>query len=142
MSERRGQCLCGQVRYRVSGEPVVSRICWCRDCQRFSSNGTANAIFPAAAIEISGDVSDHVAIADSGNQVRRRFCARCGSHLFAESSGRVGFTVLRLGTLDDPSSVTPSVNIWCGSAPRWACIDGSLTRFEGAPPALPPASSR
>ena len=49
MSERRGNCLCGAVRYRLTAEPLVTRICWCRDCQRISANGTVNAIVPTAA---------------------------------------------------------------------------------------------
>jgi hypothetical protein len=136
MSERTGGCLCGAVRYRLSAEPVVSRICWCRDCQRLAGNGTVNAIFPSAAIEVTGTTAEYTSTADSGNQVRRRFCPHCGSQLFADSSGRPGLTVVRLGTLDDPASVTPSANIWAGSAPAWACLDAGLERFERQP--LPP----
>ncbi|ODU99222.1 MAG: aldehyde-activating protein [Rubrivivax sp. SCN 70-15] len=137
MSERTGGCLCGAVRYRLSAEPVVSRICWCRDCQRLAANGTVNAIFPSAAIEVTGTTAEYTSTADSGNQVRRRFCPSCGSQLFADSSGRPGLTVVRLGTLDHPSSVTPSANIWAGSAPAWACLDAGLERFERQPGPAP-----
>lgn len=141
MTERTGGCLCGQVRYRVSAEPVVSRICWCRDCQHISSNGTVNAIFPSSAIEITGDPGEYTSTSDSGNQVRRRFCRNCGSHLFADSTGRAGLTVVRVGTLDDPSSVRPVSNIWTASAPAWACLDPALERAEHQPaPLKPPAS--
>lgn len=134
MTERTGGCLCGEVRYRVTAEPVLSRICWCRDCQHIAGNGTANAIFPTAAIDITGSISEYVSMADSGNYIQRRFCPLCGCHLFADSSGRPGYSVVRLGTLDDPSSVTPQANIWSGSAPRWACLDASIQRHEQQPP--------
>ena len=134
MSERTGGCLCGDIRYRLTAEPIVSRICWCRDCQRLSSNGTVNAIFPSTALEISGRPSEYVSAADSGNHVRRRFCPRCGSHLFADSTGRAGLTVVRLGTLDDPSSITPAANIWSSSAPAWACLDPALAKVDKQPP--------
>lgn len=137
MSERTGGCLCGQVRYRLSAEPLVSRLCWCKDCQHIAGNATANAIFPTSAIETTGVLHDYTSAADSGNQVRRRFCPQCGCHLFAESTGRAGFTVVRLGTLDDPSSVRPTANIWSASAPAWACLDPALERIEGQP--VPPA---
>ncbi len=136
MRERTGGCLCKAIRYRLMGEPIVSRICWCRDCQHLAGNGTANAIFPTEAIEIQGSPSEYVSVADSGNQVRRRFCPTCGSHLFADNTGRAGLTVVRLGTLDDPSSISPVANIWSSSAPTWACLDPALQRAEKQPQAL------
>jgi hypothetical protein len=139
MTERTGGCLCGEVRYRLTAEPIVARICWCHDCQHIAGNGTANAIFPAANIEITGSVSEYVSMADSGNYITRRFCSLCGCHLFADSSGRPGFSVVRLGTLDDPSSIKPQANIWSGSAPSWACLDASIPRFEQQPPPPKPA---
>jgi hypothetical protein len=136
MAERSGHCLCGAVSYRLSAEPLVTRICWCRDCQRLAANGSVNALVPTMALEISGELSDFPWTADSGNQITRRFCPRCGSHLFANSSARPQFTVIRVGTLDDPSSVRPAMNIWSGSAPGWACLDSTLERVERQP--LPP----
>ncbi|GLS12964.1 MULTISPECIES: GFA family protein [Hydrogenophaga] len=138
MTERTGGCLCGQVRFRLTAEPIASRVCWCKDCQRIASNGTVNLIVPTAAMEISGNLGEYTRTADSGNQVIRRFCPQCGTQLFADSTGRVGATVVRVGTLDDPSSVRPSANIWSSSAPAWACLDSALERVErqpGPPPA-------
>ena len=31
-----GGCLCGAVRYSVSGEPVVQLYCYCTDCRKVS----------------------------------------------------------------------------------------------------------
>jgi hypothetical protein len=134
MADRTGRCLCGHISYRLTAEPVISRICWCRNCQRISSNGTVNAVIKTEAIEISGTPSEHTGPADSGNQVRRRFCPRCGTHLFSDTTGRPGMTVVRLGTLDDPSSIKPTANIWTASAPTWACLDSTLERIERQPP--------
>lgn len=143
MSVRTGRCLCGEVSYRIDAEPVVARVCWCRDCQRFASNGSVNAVFPRAALAIAGEPASYVSVADSGNRLTRYFCRNCGSHLFAESTGRPGFAVVRVGTLDEPSSIAPSANIWAASAPSWACLDDSLTRVERQPaaPSSPPATS-
>jgi len=138
MQERTGSCLCGQVRYRLKGQPVVARLCWCRDCQHIAGNGTANAIFPSDAIEVEGELAEYTSQAESGNNVRRRFCARCGSHVFADNTGRPGLSVVRLGTLDDPSSVTPEANIWTSSAPQWACLDAALPVFARQPTQIQP----
>lgn len=138
MTERTGGCLCGAIRYRLRGDPVVARICWCRDCQHLAGNGTVNAIFPSAAIVVDGTLAEYDGQADSGNRIRRRFCPRCGSHLFADSTGRPQLTVVRVGTLDDPSTIRPTANSWGASAPAWACLDPALARIERQPGPLPP----
>lgn len=138
MRQRSGRCLCGAVQYQIDQEPLAVRVCWCRDCQRLAANGTVNMVVADAGLHIRGTLSEHLATAESGNQMRRRFCPACGSQLFSNSSGRPGFTVVRVGTLDDPSSVKPTMNIWARSAPSWACLDPALERVEQQP-APPPA---
>ncbi len=137
MSELTGSCLCGAVHYRVAADPVVTRTCWCRDCQRLAANGTVNMLIPTAALNSTGEVSGYAKTADSGNIITRKFCPQCGSHLFANSSARPQFTVVRVGTLDNPSAVRPAMNIWASSAPEWACLDETMERVEQQP--VPPA---
>lgn len=135
MTSLSGRCLCGAVRFILSAAPVAARICWCRDCQRYSANGSANIIVPTAALEISGQTTEFERTADSGNKIRQRFCPTCGSALFANAAVRPELTGVRVGALDDPSSVRPTMNIWTDSAPAWAHFDDALDCFErGAPP--------
>ena len=136
MTERSGQCLCGAVTYTLAAEPVAVRICWCRDCQRLSANGTVNMLVPTAALSHTGTLSEYTRVADSGNEVTRQFCPACGTHLFAGSSARPLLRVVRVGTLADPSSIRPTLNIWAASAPAWACMDPSLERVDRQP--VPP----
>lgn len=134
MDVREGGCLCGDVRYTIVGAPLVARICWCRTCQHFSGNGTANAIFSTDGMQVTGEVTVFTSRADSGNTINRSFCGRCGSQLFAGSTARPGLIVVRIGTLDAPSSVRPSANIWTDSAPQWACMDPALQNFPHQSP--------
>lgn len=136
MEIRKGSCLCGAVKYQITAEPVATRVCWCRDCQHIASNGTVNIIVPSAALTISGELSVFKNVADSGNSIERRFCPQCGSHLFANASARPLFTGVRVGTLENPSSVKPSINIWTDSAPDWACFDSSLEQATQQPAPL------
>lgn len=96
-------------------------------------------IVATEALSALGEVAEHASMADSGNTVTREFCPRCGSQLFARSDAQPQFRVVRVGNLDDPSSVRPAVNIWVGSAPAWAGLDPELGRVPGQPP--PPAAS-
>ena len=76
---------------------------------------------------------------DSGHHAVRRFCPVCGTHLFGNSTAFAQFTLVRTGTLDDPSSVRPQANIWVRRAPDWAVLDEKLPQWDGQPVASRPA---
>jgi len=133
MSDRTGSCLCGDVQYSISSDPMAVRICWCKDCQKIAANGTVNILVSTESINHSGRLEGYVNTADSGDQMTRRFCPRCGTHVFSNSSSRPDLTVVRAGTLSDPSSIRPTMNIWISSAPDWACIDKGLETVEKQP---------
>src|SRR5215470_17386198 len=126
-----GRCICGAVRWESSEAPIVTRVCWCRDCQYFGGgSGTVNACFRTATFNISGAATTYASAADSGNRMRRRFCATCGTPLFSEAEARPHLIFVRVGTFDDPNLASPEMTIWTSSAPRWACVDASLPRAE------------
>jgi hypothetical protein len=130
-----GRCFCGAVRYRTSRDPIVTRICWCRLCQYLGAgSGTVNVCFPTEGFEITGEMRDHVSIADSGTEMHRKFCPTCGTPLFSEAATRPHLIFVRAGTLDDTSVAKPVVTIWTSEAPVWACIDAQLPRVERQPP--------
>ena len=130
-----GKCLCGAVRWESSEAPIVTRWCWCRECQYLGGgSGTVNSAFRTATFTVTGKTSDRVSIADSGNRVHRRFCPACGTPLFSEAEVRPHLIFVRVGTFDDPDLAKPAMTIWTASAPSWACINEDLPRLEGQPP--------
>ncbi len=140
MTHRSGRCLCGAVTFRLTGEPISSRICWCRDCQHISANGTVNAVFHADACQVQGPLTEYTRVADSGNTIARLFCPTCGGHVYGHTSSRPHLRVIRVGALDDPSSVAPQQNIWTSSAPGWACLDPDIEQVTAQP--LPPPAPK
>lgn len=131
-----GGCLCGAVRYTISVEPIRVRQCWCRTCQYLGAgSSTVNVLLPRDGVSFTGALTRYESVADSGNRLARGFCATCGTPV---SSGpadpAVPFIIVRAGTLDDPSEVKPSVDIWTASAPEWVCFDPALTKFTHQPP--------
>jgi hypothetical protein len=130
-----GRCLCGAVHWQSTEAPIVTRVCWCRDCQYLGAgSGTVNACFRTATFKIVGFTSDHSSVADSGNRMHRRFCPKCGTPLFSEAETRPHLIFVRVGTFDDPNLAMPAMTIWTSSAPNWACIDDTLPSVEAQPP--------
>ena len=131
----KGGCLCGTVRWESSEPPIVTRVCWCRDCQYLGAgSGTVNACFHTATFTVTGKMTDYQSVADSGNKMHRRFCPACGTSLFSEAEVRPHLIFVRAGTCDDPDLVQPAMTIWSSSAPRWACFHEDLPRVEKQPP--------
>lgn len=133
-----GGCLCRAVRFTIDGKLLGTRLCWCRECQyRAAGNASVNVIFKSDAISTAGDIRWYESKADSGNDMRRGFCPKCGTQLFSSSSGSSHLTVVRVGALDDPSIGAPEAIIWTKSAPAWATLDPALPHFPKGPPAAP-----
>src|SRR5204863_2889 len=60
-----GKCLCGAVRWESLEPPIVTRVCWCRDCQYLGAgSGTVGACFRTAVFKVTGDTraSDGLAV--------------------------------------------------------------------------------
>jgi hypothetical protein len=130
-----GGCLCGAVRYRLTGAPLGAYNCHCKDCQR-TSGGTHTMSMPIARDRVehlSGELAHFDKTADSGRTVRMIGCAKCGTRLWNEPLASPQMLVLKPGTLDDASWAVPVGNIWTDSALPWAEIDPDLINFPGQP---------
>ena len=117
-----GRCLCGRLTYRCDGEPLVTVVCHCKDCQR--QTGSAFSIFvvvPRATLHVGGDtLATYVTVgADSGEERQRQFCSKCGSPVVTLLAEQPELAVIKAGTLNDPSWLSPTLEVWCGSAQPW-----------------------
>jgi hypothetical protein len=104
MSQLTGACLRGALRYSTSAEPVISGVCHCRDCQRFTGSAFAALVaVPKEALAITGTMKTFTSPGGSGKPVLRHFCSECGSSVTVESGSAPGRVVLNIGMLDDPA---------------------------------------
>ncbi|WP_271274210.1 GFA family protein [Aliamphritea hakodatensis] len=134
MATLTGECLCGEIRYECTREPVMAGHCQCRDCQKISGTGHISSIaLPKGSLDIQGTLSFHDKKAASGNIVRRGFCPGCGCHIYAENSGFPQLEFIRAGSLHDPEAFKPGMVVYAGSAASWDYIDPELPAFEAMP---------
>jgi len=129
-----GGCLCGKVRYSGEAEPIFVGVCHCTNCQK--SSGTAfNAVVavPKPTMTLTGTVSTYEGKGDTGSAVYKLFCPECGSPLAEEAAIMADVVMIPVGTLDDPSTAQPAMQIYCDSAQPWALLEGGIQRFPKMP---------
>ncbi len=126
-----GGCACGSIRYVCRSKPVLQYKCHCRACQRASGSGFV-ALFwvPSDKLELTADEPRYYAVeADSGRQLKRGFCPKCGSNVLLQPDfPDIIFIVA--ASLDDPSEFKPQQAIWTSSAQPWDMLDTSLQQFD------------
>ena len=100
-----GRCLCGAVRYEVTGPLRDVLICHCEECRRWHGHVAACT---AARREDLVFVTDRglrwVPSPNSDAGARRGFCAECGSSLFWDPPDRPTVSIAA-GTLDGPTGL-------------------------------------
>ena len=130
-----GGCSCGTIRYECSAKPLFSWNCHCRDCQRASGSGSCPVMYvPKTALKITGPSAQYSMVqAESGREVHRGLCTKCGSNLFILAQLVPEMQGLWAGSLDDPHIFEPQINVWTRSAPAWSKIDPSMKGLDVAP---------
>ncbi len=80
-----GSCLCGAVRFSVEGNLPAPSACHCSKCRKHTGHYEAGTDVPRAAVTIEGE--KNLTWYRSSDEVRRGFCAICGSSLFFDRTG-------------------------------------------------------
>ncbi|MCB1647192.1 MAG: GFA family protein [Pseudomonadales bacterium] len=129
MSSHTGRCLCGNISYEFTGNPAIAGVCHCKNCQRQAGSAFSTLYgVPAAAMTIKGETTLYVdGDTDSGNQVERHFCGKCGSPIYSRIAAQPDMLFLKTGTLDNTDDFAPQFQVWCDSKQNW------VTLPEGVP---------
>lgn len=125
-----GGCLCGGVRYSISERPVMSSVCHCSMCRRWTG-GPMMAVHTQTPIKLDRD--DTLAWYDSSDWAVRGFCSRCGSSLFYRLKAMPDDLVVTAGSLDDPSAVDGiESHIFVDAKPGFYDFADGAPRMTGA----------
>lgn len=125
-----GGCACGAVRYEIGAEPMMQIQCQCRDCQRASGGGHANALaVPRESLKVTGEVRYFAVRGDSGQPVRRGFCPTCGTPLFGMPDVAPHIVGVLAGSLDEPGRFAPQMVMYTSSAQPWDRVDPALPSY-------------
>ena len=118
-AEHCGSCLCGAVRFEVTGDFERFYLCHCAHCRKDTGSAHgANLFSSTASLKwLSGE--DQVRVFNlPGTRHRHSFCATCGSAL---PDLQIGGALLKVpaGSLDTPVRLRPDAHIFCSSRASW-----------------------
>jgi hypothetical protein len=130
-----GGCACGAIRYECSAKPLLTLQCHCRDCQRASGGGCAvNVIVPAVALTFTTGVPTYYRVTNATGRTRDlAFCPRCGSPLGVKIEAYPDIRSVSAASLDDPSQLELTANLWTSSAQPWEYLNPHLPQYERQP---------
>ena len=122
-----GSCRCGDVRYEISGQPVLIEYCHCRSCRHSAGAPLmAWAGFKLDEISIlSGDPTVH----EPSPGVQRSFCGRCGTSLTIFDERFPEEVFIALAAFDDAEAPIPEIHIWRSERLHWLETTDDLPRY-------------
>jgi hypothetical protein len=132
-SAREAACSCGQLRIRVSGEPLGVGLCHCLACQRRTGSVFAALAAFAAPFEVFGQASVHRRVGDQGAAFVFRFCPHCGSTVFHTEEGEHDSVSVAVGAFGDPGFAPPTVSVYDCRRHGWVQLPDGVERFARDP---------
>ncbi len=118
-----GQCQCGNIRYRINGEPLTLYACHCLDCQAQSSSAFGLSMwvnFDDFELQ-QGKLKSWSTRADDDTEKQCAFCPNCGTRIYHASDDSI--ISLKAGSLDDKSQLKPVAHIWTKRAHDWIALE-------------------
>jgi len=126
------QCLCGQVKRRVSAPPLVAMACHCKGCQRLTSGAySLTLMLPGDGFEVLEGETEPGALRRS--ESRHHYCVQCKSWLYTTAPSLGGLVNFRPTMLDDASWVQPYVESYV-SEKLPGVVTGATHSFAQFPP--------
>ncbi len=119
-----GGCLCGQVRYAITGPALQTAHCHCTMCRRAS--GALAVTFTVVNWADFRCTQGEPAVYHSSSHAERRFCANCGSQLTFWDQKRPDSLDVNTGTLDHPEAFPAQKHVWTETRVAWLELDPGL----------------
>lgn len=128
-----GSCLCGAVRYEVTGDFDAFFLCHCQYCQKDSGSAHAANLFSSTAKLRWLKGEEQVTLFNlPGTRHSKAFCRTCGSALpHTQMAGKL--VVVPAGSLDSPVSIRPNAHIMLGSKANWDDGLDEIEKLDGLP---------
>ncbi|MEO6341334.1 MAG: GFA family protein [Caulobacteraceae bacterium] len=130
-----GGCLCGAIRYAISGKPLFVSQCCCKDCQKATGTGHTTILgIHGSQMRMTGTPATYTNAGESGGKVTRHFCGVCAGRLYTSGDMPGEIIIFQAGSLDDPNQVRPENVIYAKDAPVWDFFDPAIPKYDAMVP--------
>jgi hypothetical protein len=128
----RGSCLCGSVKFEISGDLPGIYQCHCSLCRKEGgSAANASVVIDAANVSwIAGRELISSYVRPTG--FRTDFCSRCGSPV-PHPLRTTAYYWVPVGLFDDEADLKVVAHVFTDSKASWDMISPHGRRFEAAP---------
>ena len=125
-----GSCLCGAVRFEVTGSLPPPDACHCTQCRKHSGHFFASTDVRRGALTIEG--ADALGWFRSSEKARRGFCSKCGSSLFWDplDQAKHDWIGVAMGAFELPTNTKLNVHIYVGEKGDYYDIVDGLPQNE------------
>ena len=130
-----GSCLCGGVRFEVSGDLPDVQACHCRSCRKASGTAFVAVLHIAKADLRFTAGTDLLSAFESSPGKERVFCKVCGSPILSLAAVLPDRVRLRAGTVDGDLGVKIASHAFTGQAVDWCAVADDAPHHTGARPA-------
>jgi hypothetical protein len=124
-----GGCLCGKLRYKITGPQRHIIVCHCENCRRSHGHVAAYTCVEKKDIEIQQTDECLRWYHDKSADTFRGFCADCGSSLFWDANDGGDKLSVSAGSLDDSADLTTIGHIYAGEKGGYYEISSGLPVF-------------
>jgi hypothetical protein len=130
----KGSCLCGAVKFEVSGEATRFFHCHCSRCRKATGTGHASNLFvqPGTLRWLGGEEQVRAFKVPEAKRFTNTFCATCGGRVPRQAPG-TDIVMIPAGSLDGEAPIAPQGRIFYGSRAGWSCGGDPLPVFEEYP---------
>ncbi len=122
-----GSCLCGAVRYTITGGMGPAIACHCRECRKQSGHHAAAAPVPKDAVTLTRD--EGLTWYKASATASRGFCNACGSSLFWQFDDSAQ-TYIQLGAVEGATGLHMVRDVWVSEKGDYYEIAEGHIEFE------------
>lgn len=125
-----GSCLCGSIKYQTSAGFEMTGNCHCNTCKKITGGPFESfAVINDAFFELCQG-QDQLVSYPISEKAEKHFCGTCGTPIYNQHVMLPGKLIVHIGSLDDPTSLTPVFNLHCENMLPWVSTIGEIKSFD------------